>query len=133
MSTNFQGTDGGLDTLQLISGKQGLVAAGTATFAGVDLLPFVGELKVILTSQSPVADGSTTLQIDLLESADNSTFATWANRPTFAPVTGTTGLVEVSLDVRNCKRYVQARHTITGTTATFAHAVIAVGRKRVTD
>lgn len=130
---NHQAYDGALDTLQLISGKQGLVAAGTATFAGVDLLPFIGEIKIILTSQSPVADGSTTLQIDLLESSDNSSFATWAARPTFSPVTGTTGLVEVSLDTRATKRYIQARHIITGTTATFAHAVIGIGRKRLTD
>jgi hypothetical protein len=127
---NPQSTDGQLDVLQLIPGKQGLVASGTATFPGVDLKGFVGEVKLILTSQSPVADGSTTLTIDLLESSDNSSFATWAARPTFAPVTGTQGLVEVSLDTRTTKQYVQARHTIVGTTATFAHALIGVGTKQ---
>lgn len=130
---NPQSTDGAQDVLQLIPGKHALVAAGTATFAGVDLAPFIGEVKILLSSSSPVADGSTTLQIDLLESADNSTFATWAARPTFSPVTGTTGLVEVSLDTRATKRYVQARHIVTGTTATFTHSVIGIGRKRLTD
>ena len=128
---NFQCNDGQLDVVQLIPGKHGLVAAGTATFAGVDLKDFIGDVKVILSSSSPITDGSTTLQINLLESADNTTFATWAAAPTFAAVTGSTGLVEVTLDTRACKRYVQGRHVITGTTATHTFSLIGVGTKQV--
>lgn len=130
---NHQSLDGVLDVLQLIPGKHGLVASGTATFAAVDLSPFIGEIKLILSSSSPITDGSTTLQINLLESADNTTFATWAAAPTFTPVTGSTGLVEVSLDTRATKRYVQGRHVITGTTATHTFSLIGIGRKRLTD
>lgn len=128
--TGFGSTDGGLTAATLIQ-KHALVAAGTATFAGVDLKDYIGEVKVILASFSPVGDGSTTLTVDLLESADNSTFATWAARPTFSPITATTSLQTVSLDTRATKRYVQGRHTVTGTTATFTHSLILVGRKAV--
>jgi hypothetical protein len=107
-----------------------LVAAGTATFAGVDLIDYIGEVKVILNSTSPVADGSTTLQAALLHSADNTTFVTWADAPTFSAITGTSSTQTVSLDTRKTSRYVQFRHIITGTTATFTHACFMVGRKQ---
>lgn len=127
--TNFQSTDAGLTAVTLAV-KQGLVAAGTATFVGVDLRDFIGEVKLTLFSTSPVADGSTTLTADLLHSSDNTTFVTWADRPTFSAITATTAQQTVSLDTRKCSRYVQFRHTITGTTATFTHACIGVGTKQ---
>ncbi len=127
--TNFQSTDAGL-THAILAVKHGLVAAGTATFVGVDLKDYIGEVKVVLHSTSPVADGSTTLQAALLHSADNTTFVTWADAPTFSAITATTSTQTVSLDTRKTSRYVQFRHTITGTTATFTHACIAVGTKQ---
>jgi hypothetical protein len=127
--TNFQSTDGGLATAVLAQ-KHGLVAAGTATFAAIDLIDFIGDVKVILSSSSPISDGSTTLQGSFLHSADNTTFVTWADAPTFAPITSATATATVSLDTRKCSRYVQFKHVITGTTATFTHSCIAVGRKQ---
>lgn len=127
--TNYQSTDGGLSSA-ILAVKHGLVASGTATFVGVDLLDYIGEVKVILHSTSPVADGSTTLQAALLHGSDNSNFVTWADAPTFAPITATQATVTVSLDTRKTSRYVQFRHTITGTTATFTHACILVGTKQ---
>jgi hypothetical protein len=127
--TNFQSTDGGL-SVAVLANKHALVAAGTATFVGVDLIDYIGEVKVILSSFSPVTDGSTTLQGALLHSADNTTFVTWADAPTFSAITAATATQTVSLDTRKCSRYVQFRHIATGTTATFTHSCIAVGRKQ---
>lgn len=127
--TNFQSTDAGL-THTILAVKQGLVASGTATFVASDMRDFIGDVKVILYSTSPVADGTTTLQASLLHSADNTTFVTWADAPTFSAITGTTSTQSVSLDTRKCSRYVQFKHVITGTTATFTHACIAIGTKQ---
>ena len=127
--TNFQSSDGGLSHA-IFAVKHALVATGTATFAGVDLRDFIGDLKVILYSTSPVTDGSTTLQGALLHSADNTTFVTWADAPTFSAITAATATQSVSLDTRKCNRYVQFRHIVTGTTATFTHACIGVGTKQ---
>lgn len=127
--TNFQSTDGGLTAL-VLANKHALVASGTATFAGVDLIDFIGEVKMILSSTTPVADGSTTLQGSFLHSADNTTFVTWADAPTFSPITGTSSTQTVSLDTRKTSRYVQFKHVVTGTTATFTHSCIGVGTKQ---
>lgn len=127
--TNFQSTDAGTSKV-VLAVKHGLVAAGTATFAGVDLIDFIGEVGLLLYSTSPVGDGSTTLQGSLLHSADNTTFVTWAAAPTFAPITAATATATASLDTRQCSRYVQFKHVITGTTATFTHACVAVGTKQ---
>ena len=127
--TNFQSTDGG-QSVAVLAVKHALVASGTATFAGVDLQDYIGEVKLILYSTSPVADGSTTLTASLLHGSDNSAFVTWADAPTFAPITGTTSTQTVSLDTRKTSRYVQFKHVVTGTTATFTHACIAVGVKQ---
>lgn len=117
-------------TSALLMNKHALVAAGTATFASVDLQDFIGSCKVTLNATSPVADGSTTLTVSLLDSADNTTF-TALTSPTFAPVTGTLSAQSVSLDTRSVRRYLQAKHVVTGTTATFTTAVTLVGLKQV--
>jgi len=127
---NFQNLDGAETAVNLVV-RHALVAAGTTTFAGVDLNDFIGELKLIVATFSPVADGSTTAQISLLDSSDNSTFATFAGAPTFAPITGTAGLLTAQLARRACRRYVQAKYVVTGTTATFDIAVVGVGVKQV--
>ena len=126
---NVQNHDG-RDTAVNFVTRRVLVAAGTATYAGVDLKDFVGDLKVVLSTFSPIADGSTTALISFLDSSDNSSFATFAGAPTFAPITAATGLATVTLDTRACRRYVQAKHVVTGTTATFDIAVVGVGTKQ---
>jgi hypothetical protein len=110
--------------------KHGLVAAGTATFAGVDLKDYIGQIKLYLATSSPVGDGSTTCTINLLDSADNTTFTTLTS-PTFSPITATTGAQSVSLDTRLVRQYIQARHVITGTTATHTMALVGVGLKQI--
>jgi hypothetical protein len=51
--------------------------------------------------------------------------------PTFSAITGATGAAAVSLDTRDVRRYIQARHVVTGTTATFTTSLIGVGLKQV--
>ena len=108
--------------------KNILVASGTATIAGVDLKDFVGNLKLILSYVQPSGGGG--MQISLLDSADNTTFSALSS-PTFANQTASSGTVEVALDTRNCKRYLQCQHVVTGTTATFTASLIGVGMKQV--
>lgn len=124
-SPDLNGEDSAFVLLQ----KNILVAAGTATIAGVDLQDYIGNIKLILSYASPIADGSTTLTVNLLDSADNTTYATLTT-PTFAPQTASAGTLEVALDTRACRRYVQARHVVTGTTATFTTSLIGVGLKQ---
>lgn len=110
--------------------KNILVAAGTATIAGVDLQDYIGNVKLILTHAGAAADGSTTMTINLLDSADDTTYTTLTS-PTFAATTAASGQVSVALDTRAVRRYIQARHVVTGTTATFCTSLIGVGLKQV--
>lgn len=119
----------GLTTNTLLL-KNILVAAGTATIAGVDMQDYVGSVKLVLDYVSGAADGSTTLTVNLLDSADNTTFATLTS-PTFAAQTASSGSVSTVLDPRSVRRYVQARHVVTGTTATFTTCLKAIGAKQV--
>ncbi len=120
----------GATTAAVLFQKNILVASGTATYAGVDIKDYIGIIKLVLDASSPVADGSTTLTVNLLDSADNTTFATLTT-PTFASTTATLNHQEVGLDTRAVKRYVQGRHVVTGTTATFTTSLIMVGEKEV--
>ena len=110
--------------------KNILVAAGTATIAGVDLQDYIGNVKLILTHAGAAADGSTTMTINLLDSADDTTYTTLTS-PTFAATTAASGQVSVALDTRAVRRYIQARHVVTGTTATFCTSLIGVGLKQI--
>lgn len=126
--TNFQSHDGGLTTPSAFINTQVLVASGTGTVAGVDLRDFIGDIKLLLTvSQQSAGAGC---QISLLHSTDNTTFVTWAAAPTFTNITGATSLQSVSLDTRTCNRFVQGKHIVTGTTGSFAIALIGVGTKQ---
>jgi hypothetical protein len=126
--TNFQSTDGGL-TAATLAVAQAVVAAGTATFAGVDLVDYIGECKIVLASSNPNA-GIGGLQGSLLHSADNTTFVTWADAPTFSLITAASATQSVSLDTRKTSRYVQYKHVVTGATATYTHACILLGTKQ---
>jgi hypothetical protein len=124
MTSDINGLTSTVSLLQ----KNILVASGTATIAGVDLKDFIGNMKLILNYAQPSAGAG--LQISLLDSADNTTFSALSS-PTFANQTASSGTVEVALDLRNCKRYVQCQHVVTGTTGTFTASLIGVGIKQV--
>ncbi len=115
----------------LLPNTAGVVASGTVTFAGIDLRDYIGTIALLLTTSSTTATGNTGVQMSLLDSADNSTFATFAGAPTFSLITAATELQKIILDTRACRRYVQPKHVITGTTATFAMAIVASGIKQV--
>lgn len=109
--------------------KHCVVASGTATFAGVDISTYIGNLKVILSCVDPGSTGGS-FTASLLDSADNTTFAA-LSAPTFTPVTTASSLQSVALNPRACNRYIQGRHVLTGTTATMTASLIAVGLKKI--
>jgi hypothetical protein len=121
--------NGELSEFALIPAVNLLVAAGTQTYAGVDVQEYIGNIKLIFTHAGAAADGSNSLQVSILDSADNTTFAASAGLPTFAAITASSGTVSVALDTRACKRYVQGKLLTSSTTATFRSALIGVGLK----
>jgi hypothetical protein len=90
---------------------------------------YIGNIKLIFTHAGAAADGSNSLQVSILDSADNTTFAASAGLPTFAAITASSGTVSVALDTRACKRYIQGKLLTSSTTATFRSALIGVGLK----
>jgi len=123
--------NGELTAFTPIPGVNLLVAAGTQTYAGVDMQDFIGVCKLSFTWAGAAADGSNSLAVSILDSADNTTFAASAGLPTFAAITATSGTVSVGLDTRACKRYIQGKLLTASTTATFRSAMIGVGLKQV--
>jgi len=123
--------NGELTAFTVIPGVNLLVAAGTQTYAGVDIQDYIGNLKLIFTWAGAASDGANSLQVSILDSADNTTFAATAGLPTFAPITATSGDVSVALDTRNCRRYIQGKLLTASTTATFRNAMVGVGLKNV--
>lgn len=108
-----------------------LVAAGTQTYSGVDLRDFLGTVTLIFAHAGAASDGSNSLQVSILDSADNTTFAATAGLPTFAAITATSGHVEVSCETAKCRRYIQGKLLTASTTATFRSAMSLVGYKQV--
>jgi hypothetical protein len=123
--------NGSLTAFSLVPAVNLLVAAGTQTYAGVDLQDYINNVKLIFTHAGAAADGSNSLQVSILDSADNTTFAATAGLPTFAAITADSGTVSVALDTRNCRRYIQGKLLTSSTTATFRSALIGVGLKQV--
>ena len=123
--------NGELTAFTVIPGVNLLVAAGTQTYAGVDIQDYIGNLKLIFTWAGAAADGANSLAVSILDSADNTTFAATAGLPTFAAITATSGEVSVALDTRNCRRYIQGKLLTASTTATFRNAMVGVGLKAV--
>lgn len=123
--------NGELTAFTVIPGVNLLVAAGTQSYAGVDIQDYIGNLKLIFTWAGAAADGANSLAVSILDSADNTTFAATAGLPTFAAITATSGEVSVALDTRNCRRYIQGKLLTASTTATFRNAMVGVGLKAV--
>lgn len=123
--------NGELTAFTPVPGVNLLVAAGTQTYAGVDMLTFIGICKLTFTWAGAAADGSHSLQVSILDSSDNTTFAASTGLPTFAAMTATSGTVSLGLDTRACKRYIQGKLLTASTTATFRCAMIGVGLAQV--
>lgn len=121
---------GQLTALKLAT-KRVAVGAGTQTFAGIDLQNFVNNMKIMVSWSEFSTSGVTSLQISLLDSADNTTFAASSYLPTVAANTNSDALLEIPLDTRNCKRYVQLKALTASTTATFDIGAIACGLKQI--
>ncbi len=124
-------------TAKTLCAKRVAVGAGTQTFAGVDLKDFIGSCKITVDHNELSGSGATSIVYSFLDSADNTTFAASSYLPT--PVTttaasGTSGapIVEVTLDTRNCKQYLQLKALTASTTATFDIGAQIIGFKQVT-
>ncbi len=107
------------------------VGAGTQTFAGVDLQDFINNCKIVIKHNEVSTSGVTQIVYSFLDSADNTTFAASANLPTPTTTTAAAPLIEIALDTRNVKRYVQLKALTASTTATFDVAAILVGLKQI--
>ena len=126
----------GQTTAKTLCAKRVAVGAGTQTFAGVDIKDFVNGCKVIVDHNELSGSGSTSIVYSLLDSADNTTFAASSYLPaatTTTAASGTSGtpLVEIALDTRNCKQYLQLKALTASTTATFDVAAFVIGVKQV--
>lgn len=122
--------NGQLTALTLCA-KRVAVGAGTQTFAGVDLKDFIQNCKIAISHTELSGSGSTSIQYSLLDSADNTTFAASSYLPTVAANTAASATIEVALDTRNCKRYVQLKALTASTTATFDIGAHVIGLKQI--
>lgn len=122
----------GQQTSLKLCAKRVAVGAGTQTFAGVDLKDFVGNLKITIAHTELSGSGATSIQYSLLDSADNTTFAASSYLPTVAANTADSALIDITLDTRNCKQYLQLKALTASATATFDIGAIAIGLKQIT-
>jgi hypothetical protein len=122
--------NGQLTALKLCA-KRVAVGAGTQTFAGVDLKDFINNCKIAISHTEFSASTVHTIVYSFLDSADNTTFAASAYLPTATTTTFADATIEVALDTRNCKRYLQLRALTASTTATYDIAAHVIGLKQV--
>jgi hypothetical protein len=122
--------NGNTTALKLASARLA-VGSGTQTYTGIDLLTFIDNVKVCISHTEFSGSTVSSIQYSLLDSADNTTFAASAGLPTIAANTFASPMIEVALDTRACKRYLQLKALTASTTATFDIAAIAVGVKQV--
>jgi len=104
---------------------------GTQTSSGVDMRDFINNCKLCITHSEFSASGTTSIQYSVLDSADNTTFAASAYLPTVAANTAATAVIEIPIDTRNCKRYLQVKAVTTSTTATFDIGAVIIGLKQL--
>lgn len=122
--------NGQLTALQLCA-KRVAVGAGTQTFAGVDLKDFMNNCKIAITHNELSASGVTSIMYSFLDSADNTTFAASAYLPAPTTTTAAAPMIEIALDTRNCKQYLQMKALTASTTATFDVGAILIGLKQI--
>ena len=120
-----------LTAFELLPARNALVAAGTQTYAGVDIRDYVGKIKATYSSFMPHEAATNSIVLSINDSADNSTFA--ANTD-ITPVTYTASAAtgDITIDTRKAKRYIQGKHLFSGATMTVALSLVGVGKKRVT-
>ena len=118
-------------TVSQLAAKRVAVSAGTQTFAGVDIKNYIENCIIAVTHNEISASGNTSIQYSVLDSADNITFAASAGLPTFAANTAASATLQVALDTRNCKRYVQLKALTASTTATFDIGAVFIGLQQV--
>jgi hypothetical protein len=100
----------------------------TFTTGYIDLLGYEGDLKITLDIGT-VSGTSPTLDVKIQDSADHSSFADLSPAWAFAQQNAS-AVVHKGLDVRSCRRYIQAVCTIGGTTPHFNMCLLAYGQKQ---
>lgn len=123
--------NGNTTSLQLSAPYRLAVGSGTQTFAGIDLLTFIDNVKICISHKEFSGSTVSSVQYSLLDSADNTTFAASAGLPTIAANTFASALIEVALNTRTCKRYLQLKALTASTTATLDLSAVTIGIKQV--
>ena len=107
------------------------VVTANANGSGVDLIGYIGNLKVVVNVGASTGT-SQTLDLKIQDSADNATFADLSPANAITQVAGAgASLQSLSLDTRAVRRYVRAVSTVGGTSPSFPLGVTAVGYKQV--
>lgn len=106
------------------------IEASTTTYAGVDVRDYLGSIILALSWTRPNA-GTGTFAVNILDSADNTTFAANSAASIANVGTATSGHTSVNIDTRSVKRYVQVQTVCTGATATYNASLVGIGTKQV--
>jgi len=115
-----------LTASELCPARSNAVAAGTQSFAGVDIGGYVGKIKCTYSSFMPHEAATNSIIVEVRDSPDNSTFVAYtAVTFTDSAVTG-----DLTVDTRTADRYIQGAYTFAGTTMTVAIAMTGVGLTR---
>ena len=101
----------------------------TGDSASVDLKDYIGEVLVYLNVGTVAGTDTPTLTVALHDSANDSAFAALSPAVAFTAKTAT-GQQAISLDTRQCRRYLRAAYTISGTNPSFTFSVCVHGRKQ---
>jgi len=112
--------------------KHILTAAGTQS-ESFDSRDFVGALDAIIFTNSPNADGVSTIVFTFTTSSDNTTFVTYSGAPTPITVTAAAATNTCAIDTRatGCLRYIRLTGTMSSATSTMTTAAVARGVKQV--
>lgn len=106
------------------------ITAATTTYAGVNLRDYIGNVVLLLSWTRPNA-GTGTFAVNILDSADNTTFASNTSAAIADVGTATSGLTSVNIDTRQVNKFVQVQTVCTGATATYTASLVGVGTKQV--
>lgn len=122
---------GQLTPVKLLT-KHILTAAGTQSDS-FDSRDFVGQLDGVIFTNSPNADGVSTIVFSWTTSSDNTTFVTYAGAPTPITVTAAAATNTCAIDTRatGVLRYIRTTATMSSATSTMTVAATARGIKQV--
>lgn len=112
--------------------KNVLTAAGTQS-ESFDSRDFIGQLDGVIFTNSPNADGVSSIVFTFTTSSDNTTFVTYAGAPTPITVTSAAATNTCAIDTRatGVLRYIRLTGTMSSATSTMLVSATARGVKQV--